>query len=306
MLVEFPRLRVVLVDDEHTPVRRLVADEHIDLIAILACRALHIAVVGWHLDLPRRAVRADAATGRAFRVLDADVEPIERDMALLIVASVLLRLARLGVDARRRGIDVAGLRNLHWLRARACAVIFRRRAGRAGARIDNASIGRFADLKGALRRRHIGDVGVRPSGRAQRARLARVWERRRSFQGAGRRIRVLTGGLRRGRSVVRRLGGCGGGRARRRARGRALPGHGRGNGRSAALGRRGSVLRAALGRRGSAGVAVLGRGGSVESADRRRLCDIGGIGDCLRDTGAGRAALAQGAARAEATSHRAA
>ena len=79
------------------------------MVAVHALCAENVAIGVVHLLLPLLTVCVSAASHRTFRVFDSNIEPINLDMPLFIVASFLLRFARVGIRFRLRICD----RSLH-------------------------------------------------------------------------------------------------------------------------------------------------------------------------------------------------
>ena len=109
VLIELAGLRVDLVDHKRLAALRVLADEGVNAILIVAHRALDVAIVVLHRGFPGRAVRIDAASGGSARVLDGDVQALNADVTLLVVAGFLLRLRRLGQIVRGRRGGLVGL-----------------------------------------------------------------------------------------------------------------------------------------------------------------------------------------------------
>ena len=104
MFVKLAGLLVYLVNDIHIAARRVVAEVHVDMVAINALSTLDIAVVIVHRHTPSLTRRVLAAPGTALRVLNGDVVAVNLNMSFLVVASLFLLLARLGVHALPFGL----------------------------------------------------------------------------------------------------------------------------------------------------------------------------------------------------------
>ena len=130
VLVELAGLGIHLVDDVHAARFGVRAHERVDVIAVRARGALHVAVGVRQRGLPRRAVAIGPAAHRAGRVLDRDRQARDVHVPLGIIAGRLLQLRRLHIDAHRLtghlGLDVArlvGLQQLYLRRWSRCRYI---------------------------------------------------------------------------------------------------------------------------------------------------------------------------------------
>ena len=89
--------RMHLVDDEHQLAVRRRTDEHVDRIAVLVLSTLEVAVIMDHLRGPLLTGRTDARPRAALRILDCDVETVQRDMPLAVITGLLLCRRRLTI-----------------------------------------------------------------------------------------------------------------------------------------------------------------------------------------------------------------
>ena len=122
VFVEFPGRRVDLVDDVSYIAGGIETNVDVYLLAIGSLGAFDVAVVGPHLHRPGRAVRVKARSRRSDRVLDRDIEALELDVALLIVARLFLALGRLGLGLLRCDIHLGGGLRLDRTRGRPAAL----------------------------------------------------------------------------------------------------------------------------------------------------------------------------------------
>ena len=95
MLVELAGTGVDLIDNIDLVAVRRLAQVDIDLIAVGAQGLLGVAVMAGHGDGPRFAVWIDAGALRALRVLDRQIQPVPVEVRLLVIAGLLLPVARL-------------------------------------------------------------------------------------------------------------------------------------------------------------------------------------------------------------------
>ena len=107
VLVELACRGILLVDDEHVGGVRLRPHGHVDVVLVAALGLADVAVGVRHGDGPRLAVGVDAAPLLAGLGLDRDVEALPLEMALAVVAGVLLGWRRLLGDLGRAG-DILG------------------------------------------------------------------------------------------------------------------------------------------------------------------------------------------------------
>ena len=98
MLIKLSCLRVYLVNDKDIALSRIVREIYIDMVSVYALCAADVSVVIVESVLPLVALRVGSSTDRSFRVLDGDVVSIETKVAHLVVAGLLLRFGRIGVD----------------------------------------------------------------------------------------------------------------------------------------------------------------------------------------------------------------
>src|SRR6185503_20410961 len=95
VLVERGRPFAHLIDDPDVRAISVRPDVAVDLLVVVAGRALDVTVVGRHRHGPGLTVRADTAPLRSLRVLDRDLETVEADVPLRVVAGGDLRVGRL-------------------------------------------------------------------------------------------------------------------------------------------------------------------------------------------------------------------
>ena len=96
MLIEAAVL-VHLVNDINVTFLGIVAQEHVDVVAINTLCAANVAVCVVHCLLPLLATRISTAAYRAFRVLNGNIVAVNLDVAFLVVPCFLLCLRRIGV-----------------------------------------------------------------------------------------------------------------------------------------------------------------------------------------------------------------
>ena len=111
VFVELPRLRVDLIDDPDRVLVRLMrarAKVDVHLVAFRALGTLDPPIFGRHHRRPRLAVWIDAVPGDSRRRLDRNVEPMQLDMALAVIARLGLAWGRVGGLAGR-GCNVVRL-----------------------------------------------------------------------------------------------------------------------------------------------------------------------------------------------------
>ena len=85
---------VHLVNDKHITLRRIVRQEHIDMVTVHTLSATDIPISVVHLLFPLLAVRISAAAHRALRLLDAHIEAVNPHVPLPVVPSLFLALGR--------------------------------------------------------------------------------------------------------------------------------------------------------------------------------------------------------------------
>ena len=104
MFVKSP-IKAILIEYKDRRIRcRVLCQVHVKLIAVSAGCALDIPIVGSHANRPILTAWILAGSLRADRIFNRQVEPVERDVALFIVARFLLRLGWLWqIILRRRG-----------------------------------------------------------------------------------------------------------------------------------------------------------------------------------------------------------
>ena len=106
VFIEAARLGIHLVDNEYRAVGVfcVLGQEYIDVIAVLAGGALEVTVVVGHRGFPASAASIGTATNGATRVLDGDVQAVQGDVALLVVARLFLGIAGIGFGLLGSGI----------------------------------------------------------------------------------------------------------------------------------------------------------------------------------------------------------
>ena len=153
VLVELSRVRVDLVDHENMLGLGPRADIDVDLLAVRALGAADVAVMRRHRDAPRLAIRIRAGALLALCGLDRHVHPVDRDVALAIVARLLLGVAWFGLDVGGRELDLLGAGGL--ARRRRGSTVWRVRIGSAGVRrldtLLRRHLARFGRLFGRSR-----------------------------------------------------------------------------------------------------------------------------------------------------------
>ena len=95
VLVELARFRIHLIDHEHG--RRALgvgSQEHVHMVLVRALRAPDVPIMVLHLRGPFVALGVLARPDGARRVFDGNVQAIHKDVALLVVARLLLFLGR--------------------------------------------------------------------------------------------------------------------------------------------------------------------------------------------------------------------
>ncbi len=98
-------VRIVLVHDKHFTLLRVVTEEHVNMVTILTFRTADIPVRVVHGALPLFAGSIPASSYRAFRLLNRNLQPVNPDMPLLVVARLLLGIGRLGIHPALRFSD---------------------------------------------------------------------------------------------------------------------------------------------------------------------------------------------------------
>ena len=99
------------------PAIKVITKEHINMVAINSFRATNVTVGVVHRLAPGLATVIYTTAYTAFRLLNTNVKAVNLDMAFLIVASLFLRISRLGVGR------LACLNNgsvFTWFRLRRC------------------------------------------------------------------------------------------------------------------------------------------------------------------------------------------
>ena len=97
VLIELLGVRVDLVNDENLFRVGMLADVNVHMVTVDSLSAFDIALMRRHLDTPRLAIRILAAACGTFRVLDGDVETVQCDVSLAVVAGLLLLLGGVGI-----------------------------------------------------------------------------------------------------------------------------------------------------------------------------------------------------------------
>ena len=94
-----------LVDDEYLPLGRIVRQEDVDMVTVHTLGAADVTIVVVHGDGPLLPAGVTSAADGALGVLDGNVVTVDGHMALAVVAGLLLRIGRVGVDLRRGLVD---------------------------------------------------------------------------------------------------------------------------------------------------------------------------------------------------------